>query len=426
MTPNDRFSESEHAQGRAGRWASMPWLREATTWFFAAALGVAIVFIGLAVDAYRHNHSAAEESLLSFGNPGHIVAAIGLVVASISVLVGLSLSALKDVTSVEHAVRRFVPVTAAWVAMSAIAIGSLTYMGATGTTVGHSHGATTAAVAGTQPGSADEAGGVAAALQGQGIAIDGGGASAGAAASGAPATNPASVAGALVQGANGTGGSAHDHGKQPTFTQIESMSADKVLPLFPADTVAAADYPTLKGQIEQVRAVALKYPTVADATAAGYVRTTSDVPFMGQHYLNYDYVRDGVFDPSKPEGLLFSKVDSGPDKLVGVWFLQIPGIGGVKKDVEPQGFAGSLDLWHSHSGLCLVGVSSASEGETKESCTAKSGSFTPDLRWMMHVWVSPAQDNPDGVFAYLNNDLFAKQQAVAKSASAPAPVGTTP
>ncbi len=31
---------------------------------------------------------------------------------------------------------------------------------------------------------------------------------------------------------------------------------------------------------------------------------------------------------------------------------------------------------------------------------------------MMHVWVAPGEDNPDGVFAYLNNDLFSKQQAV--------------
>ena len=36
---------------------------------------------------------------------------------------------------------------------------------------------------------------------------------------------------------------------------------------------------------------------------------------------------------------------------------------------------------------------------------------------MMHVWVAPVQDNPDGVFAYLNNDLYQKQVA-AKDASA--------
>src|SRR5439155_21116236 len=106
-------------------------------------------------------------------------------------------------------------------------------------------------------------------------------------------------------------------------------------------------------------------------------------------------------------------------KLVGVWFLQIPGIRGVKRDVAPEGFAGNLDLWHAHLGLCLVGFSGASEGETRESCQAKGGSFTADLRWMMHVWVSPIQDNPDGVFAYLNADLYSKQQAVKQAAQSP-------
>lgn len=100
-----------------------------------------------------------------------------------------------------------------------------------------------------------------------------------------------------------------------------------------------------------------------------------------------------------------------------------PGINGVTRDTEPDGFAGNLDLWHAHTGLCLVALKGASEGETKESCTAKGGNFTADLRWMMHVWVTPeTTENPQGVFAYLNNDLFQKQQAASKSSSSPSGV----
>ena len=40
------------------------------------------------------------------------------------VLVGMSISALKGVTTVDHAIRRLLPVGAAWVVLSAIAIGS--------------------------------------------------------------------------------------------------------------------------------------------------------------------------------------------------------------------------------------------------------------------------------------------------------------
>jgi hypothetical protein len=428
MAMTDRFGASEHAD-RPARDASLAWLRESTTWFAAAVVGMAIVFAGLAVDGYRHNHSAAEESLLSFGNPGHLIAAIGLVLTSISVLAGFSIAALKDVKTADHAIRRAVPVTALWVMLTAVAIGSLTYLGASGATIGHSHGTDTASAVADTHVHTDTTGGdagVAAALQQQGI--DPGGSDGQQVAGGATSTpgasasvDPASVPGALTQGSNGeAGGHQHDHGKQPTFTQVSTMTDAQLLPLFPANTVSAADLPTLKQQVEQVRAVAERIDTPEKAKAAGYVNTTSDVPYMGEHYLNYDYVKDGKFDPSKPEGLLFSKIDSGEEKLVGVWFLQIPGIGGVTRDTEPAGFASNLDLWHAHTGLCLVGTKSASEGETKDSCTAKGGSFTPDLRWMMHVWVTPeTTENPDGMFAYLNSDLFNKQQAAAKQASNP-------
>ena len=402
---------------------SLARLSDVTVWFGLAVAGMMIVFVGLAVDAYRHNHNAAEESLLSLGNPGHLLAAIGLAITSVSVLVGMSIAALRDATTREHVIRRFAGITAAWVGLAVIAVSAVTYIGSTGVTVGHVHdtGTTALAAPAADNGSGLDATGVSSALQSQGIITsDGtaagsgrspGSASGAAAPAGGPpgGTDPSQVQGALTQGADGKGGHVHDHGQQPTFAQIESMPDSQVLSLFPANTVAAADYATLKGQIEQVRQVALKFPTVEAAAAGGYVRTTSDVPYMGEHYLNFDYVKDGVFDPSKPEGLLFSKIDDGPEKLVGVWFLLVPGIGNVTKDVEPQGFASALDLWHAHLGLCLVGLSTASEGETKASCQAKGGAYTADLRWMMHVWVSPAEDNPAGVFAYLNADLYAKQ-----------------
>ncbi len=412
MATIDRLAEAERAAERPPRSTSLAWLSEATTWFALAVAGMLVVFAGLAVDAYRHNHSASEESLLSLGNPGHLLAAIGLAVTSVAILAGLSVSMLKGVATPEKAVRRFVPVTAAWVALATMAVASVTYIAASGVTIGHSHAAASSVAVDAH--SHDTTGGdagVAQALASQGIATDG--------------TDPASVPGALTQGSNGQPGHQHDHGQQPTFTQLETLKQDQLMPLFPDGTMSAADFPKFKEQVEQVRQVALKFKTPADAKAAGYVNTTSDVPYMGEHYLNYDYVKSGVFDPEHPQGLLFSKIDGGEEKLVGVWFLLIPGINGVTRDKEPDGFAGNLDLWHAHTGLCLVALKGASEGETKESCTAKGGSFTADLRWMMHVWVTPeTTENPQGVFAYLNNDLFQKQQAASKLASAPS--GVTP
>jgi hypothetical protein len=426
MASIDRYGDVEHAGARPARSANLAWLNEATTWFSIAIAGMLIVFAGLAVDAYRHNHGATEESLLSLGNPGHLLAAIGLAITSVAVLAGLSVAALRGVTTADHAIRRFVPVTAAWVVLTTMAIASVTYIGASGVTIGHNHDATTTAVTDTThthttDTTGGEAGGVAQALSGQGIDTSGGGSPGGS----NGGQDPSQVPGALTQGSNGQPGHVHDHGQQPTFTQLETLSQDQLMPLFPPDTISAADFPLFKQQVEQVRAVAEKFKTPADAIAGGYVRTTSDVPYMGEHYLNYNYVKSGIFDPAHPQGLLFSKIDNGEEKLVGVWFLLIPGLGGNTRDVEPVGFAGNLDLWHAHTGLCLTGFTGASEGETRESCSAKGGSYTADLRWMMHVWVTPeTTENPAGVFAYLNNDLFQKQQAVAKTTSAPS--GVTP
>lgn len=419
MAGMDDAYRTEHTLARDASESGSAWLASPATWFGVAIVGLMTVFIGLGIDAWRHNNGAGEESLLSLSNPGHLIAGIGLLVTSLGALGGFTASMLRGVRSAEDAIRRFAPVTAAWVAVAVAGIGSIVYIGASGVTVGHgehneavaadaSHGAPGGAAV-----TAEEAGDIANALEKEGLLDDG--------------TDPNAVPGALTRGATGAPGGAHDRGQHATFTQVSTMPAgEDLLNLFPKGIVTADNLPLLKDQIEQVRQVALQYPTVEAANAGGFVVTTNDVPFMGMHFLNYDNVRDGKFDPSKPEGLLFSKIDGGEPKLVGVWFLLLPGIGGVTREVEPAGFASDLDLWHAHIGLCLGGSVGASEGETRESCEGKGGRFTADLRWMMHVWVAPeATENPAGVFAYLNNDLYKKQTA-AKEAAPAAPSGTVP
>ena len=236
-------------------------------------------------------------------------------------------------------------------------------------------------------------------------------------------TDAADVDGALIRGANGDVGGKHDNGEHATFTQVSTLEGEELLSLFPGEYVTDEALPALKQQILDAREFSRSVDTIEKAQAAGFYQATNDVPFMGEHWLSREYLTDGVFDASKPEGLLFSTID-GSRKLVGVWFLQIPGIGDVKADVEPAGFTSDLDLWHAHIGLCIVKLKGASEGETRENCEAKGGSFTADLRWMMHVWVAPeATENPRGVFGYLNADLWAKQQAT-QEAAAESPSGT--
>jgi len=203
---------------------------------------------------------------------------------------------------------------------------------------------------------------------------------------------------------------AHDVGSMPTFDQMMSMSDSEILAHSPGGTLTPPEVPILREQLKEARAAAEEFNTVDKAMAAGYRNTTNDVPFMGAHFLNQQYLMDGVFDPGKPEGLLFSKLGGTTWTLVGVWYLIIPGVNhGVTVTTPPEGFAGNLDLWHQHYGLCTRdGI--ISENNTKASCDADHGNWVGDLRWMMHAWVVPeTADNPNGVFGYLNNNLFRMQ-----------------
>ncbi|HXF50362.1 MAG TPA: hypothetical protein VNM43_01625 [Dehalococcoidia bacterium] len=240
-----------------------------------------------------------------------------------------------------------------------------------------------------------------------------GGSDAPASASAAPASD---LAGALMSqevSERDRQEDVHDVGAHPTIGQFLSMSDAEVLAHVPAGTLTPAEVGVLRQQLQAAYAVAQKYHDVRAAEADGYRNTTNDVPFMGAHFLNSQYVADGVFDPAKPEGLLYSKLGQGDDaewKLVGVWYLLVPGVNpGVTATIPPEGFAGSLDLWHEHIGLCTRnGI--ISENNTREDCLADGGRWVGDLRWMMHAWVAPEViDNPEGVFTYLNAELYRQQ-----------------
>ena len=210
-------------------------------------------------------------------------------------------------------------------------------------------------------------------------------------------------------------GLAHDVGRHPNFDGFMEMDSATILRNTPGGTLLPDEVDLLKEQLAAVRAFAEEHSTTAKATAANFQNFTNDVPFMGEHYLNLGYVGDGVFDPSKPEGLLFSKLGGGEEaesQLVGVWFLLWPGQAGSSETIPPQGFAGNLDLWHEHHGLCTRdGI--ISENNTREGCLADNGSWTGDLKWMMHVWVWPeTADNVDGVFTYLNYGLYEQQNVL--------------
>jgi hypothetical protein len=161
------------------------------------------------------------------------------------------------------------------------------------------------------------------------------------------------------------------------------------------EVLSLQDRQTLIEQQQQAREVAVRYPTVADAEAAGYKMSTVYVPCIGAHYTNTRLA--ARFDPSRPSELLFD--GTNPDsKIVGLSFLV------WHRGGPPEGFAGPNDVWHQHNfngGLCLKGgVVVGAEALSVEECAARGGAKMglEDI-WMVHDWIVPGWECSWGVFA---------------------------
>jgi hypothetical protein len=192
-------------------------------------------------------------------------------------------------------------------------------------------------------------------------------------------TTPCELSGdAASPGQENTDAEGHAH-RGPTAQQVVSES-DRLL---------------LIEQQRQAREVAVRFPTVADAEAAGYKMSTVFVPCIGAHYTNTRLA--ARFDPAKPSELLFD--GTNPDsKIVGLSFLVWHPNG------APEGFAGPNDVWHQHNfngGLCLKGgVVVGAEALTEDECAARGGAKMglEDI-WMVHDWIVPGWECSWGVFA---------------------------
>ena len=148
------------------------------------------------------------------------------------------------------------------------------------------------------------------------------------------------------------------------------------------------------------RTAALTYPTVADALAAGYTMVTTYLPLIGAHYIK-GAIMDGTFDITQPEMLLYDGT-SPKSNIVGLSYYMF-------SDTEPAPFAGPNDHWHQHIGLCIRdGVVVGGEQLSAEKCAARGGAKAGlNNGWMIHAWVVPGWDSPEGVFSPEHQGLVA-------------------
>jgi hypothetical protein len=126
---------------------------------------------------------------------------------------------------------------------------------------------------------------------------------------------------------------------------------------------------TTMEQLRTARQATAKFQNTAAAEKAGYTNINLFVTNMGDHWVNVDLVGDGIFDPAKPEALVYADLGNGRLELVAVEYLA-PYVA----DAPPSGFSGNCDQW-----------SPFGPG--------------PNL-WTLHAWIW--QPNISGTFAKFN------------------------
>jgi hypothetical protein len=182
--------------------------------------------------------------------------------------------------------------------------------------------------------------------------------------------------------------------------QIVGVKAqDVIAEAVPDKPLDRATHALLAKQLIAARAVAMRYPTVAAATAGGYHLVGGGFgPGSGAHYVGGFSLR---FDPSHPLALIYDGIHP-TSQMVGLMYYTV----GV---TPPAGFAGPNDHWHRHSGVCTGKGGDVlfppDSSVTKTQCAKAGGFFMRVTGWMVHTWVVPGWESPSGVFSHENPDL---------------------
>jgi hypothetical protein len=209
---------------------------------------------------------------------------------------------------------------------------------------------------------------------------------------------------AFLKEQGGAQAAAHDHDAGPARAAAagafgafgdQAQSRHQHQPDVP---ISLQDLALLNEQLAAARAATEQYQDVRVALRDGYIQATQDLPRIAAHFVNPRYVMDGVFDPAKPEILLYAK-EGDRWKLVGLSYMQ-PYTG---SEQPPAGFAGPLDVWHYHTNLCFRGQRVISAQMSAADCATAGGRFTQNTGWMTHLWLY--EESPEGLFAHENSRL---------------------
>ena len=174
--------------------------------------------------------------------------------------------------------------------------------------------------------------------------------------------------------------------------------------------ISKADRVELARQLTLAREVALRYPTVADAEAAGLRRAGPFSPGLGAHYISFGNAlgnADGVMsddDIRKPLAWIYDGTHQN-SRIAGLFYMT--------GAADAKGFAGPNDTWHVHHNVCIKtgagGVIDAPLGAdhdaTQAQCDAVGGNLIHQTGYLLHTWVVPGYESPEGVFSHLTSTM---------------------
>jgi hypothetical protein len=135
-------------------------------------------------------------------------------------------------------------------------------------------------------------------------------------------------------------------------------------------TAAAKKMAGMDELLKSVRAATSRFNSTVQAIRAGYEPSDHCVPNMGYHWVNTSLV-DPVFDPLKPEAILYAKGPGGNLRMVGVEYIVI-------KSNLPRPMFGNHQF-------------------------DDGGTPIPAPHWSLHVWLY--EENPNGMFVNYNPSI---------------------
>ena len=174
----------------------------------------------------------------------------------------------------------------------------------------------------------------------------------------------------------------------------------------------AGDQAVLTQQLTGAYQAAMRFPTVASAKAAHMILAGGMAPGVGAHYQEISAEAfkginpDGTINSLYPASWIYaSAADNAP--VVGVMYESM-------NNTAPAGFIGPNDHWHRHSDVCIqpglngtIGVPFAADQDvTPQECADVHGDFMKKTVWMVHAWVVPGWESPQGVFSHDNLHIY--------------------